>query len=174
MKKIALFSIVAALIFIGSCKKALPDIEFTKEFANIDFVLQPSDTIGDFDLMNQTFNTDIINKLNEEEFNINNLKEVKLESAVLQIVDSNPDLNFDFLRDVNASLESNTTFIFANVQLPASFPERTINLNPSTSDLKVYFKNDQLTVKLRAYLELPITQVTACRLSLRFKIKAGI
>ena len=175
MNKNTVFSLlILTIVAVSSCKKALPDIEFSKEFANIDFVLQPQDSIGEFNLLNQTFNTDIVEKLTQEGFNVNNLKEVKLESAILQVVDANSELNFDFLRDVNASLESNTTFIFANVELPVSFPERTINLNPTANDLKSYFKAEQLNVKLRAYLELPINQPIACKLALRFKIKAGI
>lgn len=175
MKKLLpLIAVFAFAVFQTACKKALPDIDFTREYGNIEFTILPKDSVGEFSLIDKVITTDIKQELTDNGFTENNLKEVKIESAVISIIDDNQSLNFDFVRSATAQLISNTNFIFADVQLPESYTSRSIDLNPSSFDLKSYFKGESLNVVLKAVTELPVVSETKCRLALRFRIKAGI
>ena len=54
MKKLLpLIAVFAFAVFQTACKKALPDIDFTREYGNIEFTILPKDSVGEFSLIDK-------------------------------------------------------------------------------------------------------------------------
>jgi len=169
-----IFSIIVLSIALFSCKKALESIVFTKEYNDLIFVVDTTSLVGDFVLGEQYINTDILARLQESEFNKNNVKNAELKSIRLECLTENQDFNFIAKISARMSGEFDNSLIIAEKTLPEFHTLRTIDLDVQNFNLNEFFKHDQFIIRLVALTDLPIEVETTIKVSARFEIKAGI
>ncbi len=168
--------ILSLLVFSSSCKKTLNDISFSKDYANAEFVVDTTSTVGVFELGTFTTNTDILSTLEADGFTVNNLKNVTLTKATVSNVNTSQNLNYFRSLQIRTSNSLGADEVtFADIQLPEETTQTSIDLISKGVELKEIFKDSQIQFSLNAETDLPILpNPVPLKVTLTFQVKAAL
>ena len=188
MKRYLLFSI-SALILIGSifsissCSKVedLAKISFNLSNNDAQFTIPVISATGTVDLGTASIyiNLDSMIKAQNSSLSVSNIKEVRITSCQLTLLDGDANNNFSALESCSLQMASNTQPAFVTVGSVSGNPDiaadtLTLPLN-STIELKDYFLNaNTFSYKLSGTARKTTNKELTCKAVLKYSLVVGL
>lgn len=161
---------------ISSCKKQeTSPLSYGKVYDDFTFIVDTTDNLGNITLGTYLVDTDIISELSAEGFSVNNLTSVKIKEIKLEMVSDTQTLNY--FRRVEISLSSPGTggVVFATRDFPENFENKFVVFPDEGTDLKEYFKENELIFTFSGINDQPIKpQRITMRASFEFTVNASL
>jgi len=171
------FFILITILFttVNSCKKTAEDLVFEKSYGELTFTVDTTSQVGYTYLGELNVPTDINVRLEQAGLNVNNLKNVKVKSLIIENVAANQTLNYFRKLEIQLNNSSASNLIFARATLPENTDQRSVTLTPAVDDLREFFKQESFSFSFFGENDLPIQpEPVPLKAKLVFEIKAGL
>ncbi|CAN5419464.1 hypothetical protein BH11BAC2_BH11BAC2_08400 [soil metagenome] len=174
-KKILFLAVaVGTAAVFNSCEKSKVDVSFNLDIANVYLVVDTTSQFGTVDLANTQFQSDLQQKLDDNNASINDIESITLTSADLVMVNPGSQ-NFDIV-DKAYGLMSASGLSETQVAFLDPVPDGVTEIAMSTGDanLKEYLKQSVVNFRVTGTTNAPNTQADSIEARLTFKVKAKI
>ncbi len=176
MKKLQVIFAVVGIFSLMSCEDMLNlGVEVESDEVTVNFQVLPTDYIGDTTLATTAMQSDFDSALEEAGVTQEDVKSISLKEAVIEIVNEDTTLTFDFFESVSASIavEGMDELVIATVD---SIPQgaRKLECNVSSSDLLDYVTVPEYTIIAKGKTVKEIEETLDIKGTLKFSIKTDM
>lgn len=158
------------LCLMNSCE--LLDITFTTGDDEITFTVNPSEA-GEYVLTEELLQSELKQEIEDHGGNMDNLKQVTVNEAVLNVLTAGKNLNpFEWV-EVYISTPNISEKLIASV---SSIPDGTtsIALQLSGEDLKALVEEEEYTIRVVGELGESIDEAIDCVLKIKYDVEVGV
>lgn len=181
LSSVTLAAVLAFGAFTTSCNKVKDAVKVNvpMQQAEYSFDLNPVETgthtIAEYSIR---FNVDSAIKANASQFNIDNIKSVKISQVKIAASNTDGENHFGMLSACEAQMKSDTKNEFVtigkltnNAETAAASLDLPVN---KELELKEYFKGTQFSYMLSATVRKATTKKLTCKATVKFDITVGL
>ena len=172
--KIILILFVASALFITACDDLLGDLlKFNSEWFPQEFSLDPSDQLGEIDLVSDVFSANIDSVLKANGITEENLRSTRISDARVTVLTEG--YTFDPLTRIEFFMETpglGKTKVAWLDTVPQG--ETLVNLKLNADNLQDYLMEDSFVFSVSGFLETKVPEVIDFLAEIRFVMKGGL
>jgi hypothetical protein len=176
MKRISIKGLLMAFMLAGtmvSCGlvEDLLDVSFTTGYDEVSFTVNPSDA-GEYLFTEEYLQSDLEQEIADEGGDINNLKEVTINEAILEVVTAGKNLDpFDWV-EVYISTPSIDEVMVASAEVIAN-GQVSVELQIAGDDLKNILEEEEYTVRVVGELGESIDEAIDLLIKIKYDVVVG-
>jgi len=176
MKRISITGLIMAAMLAGtmvSCEQVedLIDISFTTGYDEVSFTVNPTNA-GEYLFTEEYIQSDLEQEIEDNGGNIDNLKEVTINEAILEVVSAGKNLDpFDWV-EVYISTPSIAEVMVASAEVIAS-GQVSVELQIAGDDLKNILEEEEYTVRVVGELGESIDEAIDLVIKIKYNVTVG-
>jgi hypothetical protein len=176
MRAFSSLIVAAGLVIISTtaCKKTVEPLDYSKEYASFDLVVDTTSSTGEILIGSRDVQTDITNELAAKGFTVNNLKSVRVNEIKIETTEAGKTLDYFRKIDVRLNNQGAGNVIFASKELGETYTMTSVVFNDEGIELKEFFKQGEMQFNIYGINDLIIQQPLSLRVSMSFTVNAKL
>lgn len=163
---------------LSSCKDNITAFEFSHDYAAINIIVDPTNTMGDLTFTTREIETDIQKIASDNGVSVNNLKSVKISEVIVTLIDINANpYTFDLLDRIDSKIgktSDSTLVTFAGKNPVPDGGLTEFKLDVNNVELLDYFKSNRLKFQLSGFTNDSIDHAFNLKVELKIAVKGEV